>query len=153
VWVIASYNPILDDGSKLFRVAVFASDITQQKLKTADLAGQIEAIGKSQAVIEFDMDGVILDANENFLKALGHTLSEIKGRHHSPFVAAADRDGPAYRELWAKLKRGEFRSGEYKRIGKAQRRRSGSRLPRRPRSNAWMLPTSRRSRCPVRADR
>jgi len=119
VWVIASYNPILDDGGKPFRVVVFASDITRQRLETADLAGQIEAIGKSQAVIEFDMDGVILHANENFLKTLGYTLSEIKGRHHSLFVAPAERDSTAYREFWARLKRGEFQSGEYKRIGKA----------------------------------
>ncbi|MBV8919945.1 methyl-accepting chemotaxis protein [Bradyrhizobium sp.] len=118
-WVLASYNPILDDSGKPFRVVVFASDITRQKLRTADLAGQIEAIGKSQAVIEFDMDGVILGANENFQKALGYTLSEIKGRHHSMFVPATDRDGAAYREFWARLKRGEFQSGEYKRIGKA----------------------------------
>ena len=119
VWVIASYNPILDDGGKPFRVVVFASDITRQRLETADLAGQIEAIGKSQAVIEFDMDGVILHANENFLKTLGYALSEIKGRHHSLFVAPAERDSTAYREFWARLKRGEFQSGEYKRIGKA----------------------------------
>jgi len=118
-WVLASYNPILDDSGKPFRVVVFASDITRQKLRTADLAGQIEAIGKSQAVIEFDMDGVILGANENFQKALGYTLSEIKGRHHSMFVPATDCDGAAYREFWARLKRGEFQSGEYKRIGKA----------------------------------
>jgi len=117
-WVIASYNPILDASGKPFRVVVFASDITRQKLRAADLAGQIEAIGKSQAVIEFDMDGVILSANENFLKALGYALSEIKGRHHSMFLSATDRDSAAYREFWTKLKRGEFQSGEYKRIGK-----------------------------------
>ncbi|HTO60339.1 MAG TPA: PAS domain-containing methyl-accepting chemotaxis protein [Bradyrhizobium sp.] len=120
-WVLASYNPILDDSGKPFRVVVFASDITRQKLRTADLAGQIEAIGKSQAVIEFDMDGVILSANENFLKTFGYALSEIKGRQHGMFLAATDRDSAAYREFWAKLKRGEFQSGEYKRIGKAGR--------------------------------
>jgi methyl-accepting chemotaxis protein len=119
VWVIASYNPILDDNGRPFRVVVFASDITRQKLRTADLAGQIEAIGKSQAVIEFDLDGIILHANENFLRTLGYTLSEIKGRPHSLFLPAAERDSPAYREFWASLKRGEFQSGEYKRIGKA----------------------------------
>jgi methyl-accepting chemotaxis protein len=118
-WVLASYNPILDDSGKPFRVVVFASDITRQKLRAADLAGQIEAIGKSQAVVEFDMDGVILTANDNFLKAFGYTWSEIKGRHHSMFVAATDRDSAVYREFWARLKRGEFQSGEYKRIGKS----------------------------------
>src|SRR5258708_38825043 len=77
VWILASYNPILDDAGKPFKVVKFASDVTEQKLKTANFSGQIEAIGKSQAVIEFNMEGVVLDANENFLKTLGYALSEI----------------------------------------------------------------------------
>ena len=71
-------------------------------MSTADLAGQIAAIGKSQAVIEFNMDGTIITANENFLGALGYSLDEIKGRHHSMFVDPAERDSAAYREFWAK---------------------------------------------------
>jgi methyl-accepting chemotaxis protein len=118
VWILASYNPILDDTGKAFRIVKFADDVTEQKLKTADFAGQIEAIGKSQAVIEFGMDGVILGANANFLKALGYSLSEIKGQHHSIFVSPSERDSAGYREFWAKLNRGEFQSGEYKRVGK-----------------------------------
>jgi methyl-accepting chemotaxis protein len=118
VWILASYNPILDDTGKAFRIVKFAADVTEQKLKTADFAGQIEAIGKSQAVIEFGMDGVILGANENFLKALGYSLSEIKGQHHSMFVAPSERDSAGYREFWATLNRSKFQSGEYKRVGK-----------------------------------
>jgi methyl-accepting chemotaxis protein len=118
VWILASYNPILDDSGKPFKVVKFASDVTAQKLKAADFSGQIEAIGKSQAVIEFNMEGVILSANENFLKTLGYSLSEIQGKHHSMFVAPAERDSPVYREFWATLNRGEFQSGEYQRIGK-----------------------------------
>ena len=118
VWILASYNPILDEKGKPFKVVKFATDVTEQKLKTADLSGQIAAIGKSQAVIEFNMDGSILTANDNFLNALGYSLSEIKGRHHSMFVDASERDGPAYREFWAKLNRGEYQAAEYKRIGK-----------------------------------
>jgi methyl-accepting chemotaxis protein len=118
VWILASYNPILDDVGKAFRIVKFATEVTEQKLKTADFAGQIEAIGKSQAVIEFGMDGVILGANDNFLKALGYTLSEIKGQHHSMFVSPSERDSAGYREFWATLNRGEFQSGEYKRVGK-----------------------------------
>ena len=63
VWILASYNPILDDAGKPFKVVKFASDVTADKLKTANYAGQIEAIGKSQAVIEFSMDGHVLTAN------------------------------------------------------------------------------------------
>jgi PAS domain S-box-containing protein len=73
---------------------------------------------KSQAVIEFEMDGTIVTANENFLKALGYTLAEIQGKHHSMFVEQAMRDSAAYREFWARLNRGENQSAEYKRIGK-----------------------------------
>jgi methyl-accepting chemotaxis protein len=121
VWILASYNPILDERGKPFGVVKFATDVTAQKLKTADSAGQLAAIGKAQAVIEFNLDGTIIDANDNFLRALGYTLAEIKGRHHSMFVEPAERDGTAYREFWAKLNRGEYQAGEYKRIGKGGR--------------------------------
>ena len=118
VWILASYNPVLDENGKPFGVVKFATDVTAQKLKNADLAGQIEAIGKSQAVIEFKLDGTIIHANANFLKTLGYTLGEITGKHHSLFVDRAERESAAYREFWAALNRGEFQAGEYKRVGK-----------------------------------
>ena len=118
VWILASYNPVLDEKGKPFRVVKFATDVTSQKLSTADLAGQLAAIGKSQAVIEFNMDGTIIGANQNFLKTLGYSLDEIRGRHHSMFVDPSERDGAAYREFWAALNRGEYQAAEYKRIGK-----------------------------------
>ena len=118
VWIQASYNPIFDEKGKPFKVVKFATDVTAQKLKNADLAGQIEAIGKAQAVIEFNMDGTIVTANANFLGALGYSLAEIKGKHHSMFVDSSERDGVAYREFWAALNRGEYQAAEYKRIGK-----------------------------------
>jgi methyl-accepting chemotaxis protein len=118
VWIQASYNPILDDKGKPFGVIKFATDVTAQKLADADMAGQIDAIGKSQAMIQFNLDGSIVAANPNFLKAVGYALDEIKGRHHSMFVSPAERDSPGYREFWAALNRGEFQAGEFKRIGK-----------------------------------
>jgi methyl-accepting chemotaxis protein len=118
VWILASYNPVLDENGKSFGVVKFATDVTAQKLKNADLAGQIEAIGKSQAIIEFKLDGTIIQANANFLGALGYTLGEITGKHHSMFVDQAERESPAYRDFWAALNRGEFQTGEFKRIGK-----------------------------------
>lgn len=117
-WIMASYNPVLDERGKPFKVVKFATDVTEQKLKTADLAGQIAAIGKSQAVIEFRMDGTIIGANENFLGTLGYTLGEIQGRHHSIFVEPAERDSSTYREFWANLNRGDYQAGEFKRIGR-----------------------------------
>jgi methyl-accepting chemotaxis protein len=118
VWILASYNPVLDEKGKPFRVVKFATDVTSQKLSTFDLAGQIAAIGKSQAVIEFNMDGTVIGANQNFLKTVGYTLDEIRGRHHSMFVDPSERDGAAYREFWSALNRGEYQAAEYKRIGK-----------------------------------
>jgi methyl-accepting chemotaxis protein len=118
VWILATYNPILDEKGKPFKVVKFATDVTSQKLRAADLDGQITAIGKSQAVIEFRMDGTIISANENFLSALGYTLGEVQGRHHSMFVEPAERGGSAYQDFWARLNRGEYQVAEYKRIGK-----------------------------------
>jgi methyl-accepting chemotaxis protein len=118
VWIQASYNPILDKNGKPFRVVKFATDITAQKIRGMEDAGKIAAIGRAQAVIEFNMDGTIITANENFLKTLGYSLGEIKGRHHSMFVDPAERDSAAYREFWASLNRGEYQAAEYKRIGK-----------------------------------
>lgn len=121
VWIRATYNPIVDARGHVCKVVKFATDITRQKLSEADNAGKIEAINKSQAVIEFQLDGTIIHANENFLRTLGYTLDEIRGKHHSLFVEAAYKQSPEYREFWAKLKRGEFDAGEYKRIGKNNR--------------------------------
>ncbi len=118
VWIQASYNPIMDLNGKPFKVVKYATDITQQKLQNADYAGQISAIGKSQAVIEFKMDGTVVTANDNFLKTLGYTLDEIKGRHHSMFVDEAYRQSPEYAEFWAKMNRGEYQAAEYRRLGK-----------------------------------
>jgi methyl-accepting chemotaxis protein len=121
IWILASYNPILDARGKPFKVVKYATDVTAQKLKNADFSGQIDAIRKSQAVIEFGIDGTVLDANDNFLHALGYSLGEIKGRHHSMFVDPAEREGAAYRAFWAALGRGDYQAGEYKRIGKGGR--------------------------------
>jgi methyl-accepting chemotaxis protein len=121
IWILASYNPILDESGKPFKVVKFATDVTQQKLTAADNDGQIEAIGKSQAVIEFNMDGTIRNANPNFLAALGYSLPEIQGRHHSMFVEPVEAASAAYREFWAALNHGQFQAGEYKRVAKGGR--------------------------------
>jgi methyl-accepting chemotaxis protein len=99
----------------------FATDVTKQKLISADNGGQIEAIEKSQAVIEFRMDGTIVKANQNFLDAVGYAQSEIVGRHHSMFVEPAERGSAAYAEFWARLNQGQYQAAEYKRVGKGGR--------------------------------
>ena len=88
VWIQASYNPILDDNGKPVKVIKFATDITAQKIRSMEDAGKIAAIGRAQAVIEFNLDGTIVTANENFLNAMGYSLAEIQGKHHSMFVDA-----------------------------------------------------------------
>ena len=118
VWIQASYNPVFDLNGKPFKVVKFATDITQQKLQNADYEGQIAAIGKAQAVIEFTLDGKVINANSNFLNVLGYTLDEIKGHHHSMFVEPSYRQSPEYRLFWEKLGRGEYDAAQYKRIGK-----------------------------------
>ena len=118
IWIQASYNPILDASGKPIGVIKFATDITAQKIQSMEDAGKIAAMSRAQAVIEFNMDGTIVTANENFLGAMGYSLAEIQGKHHSMFVVPDDRDSAAYREFWAKLNRGQFDAAEYKRIGK-----------------------------------
>ncbi len=118
VWIQASYNPLLGRDGKPFKVVKFASDITATKLQSAEDQGQIAAIHKAQAVISFELDGTILDANDNFLGALGYRLDEIKGHKHAMFVEPAYRDGAEYRAFWDALRQGRFLAAEYKRIGK-----------------------------------
>jgi methyl-accepting chemotaxis protein len=118
VWIQASYNPIMDLSGKPFKVVKYATDVTEQRLRNADFSGQVDAIGKSQAVIQFNMDGTIITANDNFLNTVGYTLNEVKGKHHSLFVETAYANSPEYKSFWAKLNNGQFLMDEYKRLGK-----------------------------------
>ncbi len=118
VWIQASYNPILDGAGRPFKVVKYATDVTAQKLEAADAQGQIAAITKAQAVIEFGMDGIISSANDNFLRAVGYRLEEIVGRHHRMFVDPAYAASAEYSQFWDKLGRGEYDAGEYRRLGK-----------------------------------
>ncbi len=121
IWIEASYNPILDMNGKPFKVVKYATDITRQKITNADYAGQIEAINKAQAVIHFELDGTIIEANRNFLDTLGYSLDEIKGRHHRMFVAPDYARSEEYRQFWEQLNRGEYQQAEYCRYGKGGR--------------------------------
>ncbi|MFT4410944.1 methyl-accepting chemotaxis protein [Stenotrophomonas muris] len=121
IWIQASYNPVLDRQGRPYKVVKFATDITAQKLQAADSAGQLAAIDKSQAVIEFSMDGRILSANDNFLAATGYSLDDVRGQHHSLFVEPEYRSSAEYRQFWEKLGRGEYDAGQYRRLGKGGR--------------------------------
>jgi len=118
IWIQASYNPIFDQEGKIAKVVKFASDITEQKNMANQNSAIMDAIGKSQAVIEFDPSGKILTANQNFLSTLGYTLPEIQGKHHSIFVDEKYASSPSYQDFWMKLGNGIFDSGEYERKAK-----------------------------------
>ncbi|WP_322060833.1 PAS domain-containing methyl-accepting chemotaxis protein [Paraburkholderia sp. J63] len=121
IWINASYNPVLGADGRPCKVIKFATDITEAKQQHADHEGRLRAIDKAQAVVEFDTNGIVLQANQNFLDTLGYRLDEIQGKHHRMFCEDAHAQSAEYREFWAKLNRGEFDAGRYKRIGKGGR--------------------------------
>ncbi len=121
VWIQATYTPILGRGGKPAKVVKFATDITAAKQLAADHAGQLAAIDRSQAVIQFMLDGTILSANDNFLTTMGYGRAEVEGRHHSMFADPGMRDSAEYRAFWARLAKGEFFAGEFRRLAKGGR--------------------------------
>ena len=118
IWLNASYNPIFDAEGRPFKVVKFASDVTAIKRRNAEYESKVSAIGKAQAVIEFDMQGNVLDANDNFLAVMDYELSDIQGEHHRMFCEPEYAGSADYRKFWQKLNRGEFDAGRYKRLGR-----------------------------------
>ncbi|ATC26223.1 PAS domain S-box protein [Caulobacter vibrioides] len=118
VWIQASYNPVKNSAGKVTRILKVATDITAQKEVEAERTAKLNAVERVQATIEFTVDGVILNANKNFLATVGYALSEIQGKHHSMFVDPAEARSEAYAALWRRLNAGEFVAEEFRRIGK-----------------------------------
>ncbi len=121
VWLQATYNPVLDADGRPVKVVKYATDVTEQKRRASDLAGQIDAIEKSTAVIHFGMDGVAIHVNRTFLDAMGYAENEVIGRHHRMFVDDDYARSSEYEEFWRALNRGEFLQGEYRRLGRGGR--------------------------------
>ncbi|HEX4612262.1 MAG TPA: methyl-accepting chemotaxis protein, partial [Urbifossiella sp.] len=128
VWINGGYFPIADAAGKVQKVVKFATDITEAKQrfqsandKNLDCVRQLEAVGRAQAVIEFKPDGTVVSANDNFLAVMGYAATEVTGRHHSLFVDPAEAGGAAYREFWARLGRGEYQAGQFRRVAKGGR--------------------------------
>ncbi len=111
VFLQAVYAPVFDEMHRVTKIIKIATNITGEKMKQ-------DAISKSQAVIEFNLEGIILNANDNFLKTVGYSLDEIKGKHHRMFCDDSYTASPAYKEFWNKLGRGEAENGRFKRVGK-----------------------------------
>ena len=118
IWLRASYNPVFDDKGTPVRVVKFATDVTASKLQIAEYEGMVRAIQRAQAVIEFDLDGKVLSANENFLRIFGYTLEEIVGKHHRIFCEPGYAESADYARFWQKLARGEYVADEFKRVSK-----------------------------------
>ena len=121
VWIKSSYHPVTNAAGRVVKIVNILTDITDAKLQAAENQGRLDAISRAQAMVEFTLDGKVVTANENFLKAMGYRLEEIQGQHHSMFVDPAYARSPEYQEFWAKLKSGEFVAAEFKRIGKGGR--------------------------------
>ncbi|NLR70561.1 PAS domain S-box protein [Novosphingobium sp. ERN07] len=121
VWIQASYNPIFDTSGKPVKVVKFASDVTEEKLRSNEFSAKIDAIGRSLATIEFDLDGKVISANENFLRTVGYSLREIVGQHHSMFCSPDYIRSSEYRDFWITLNAGRFHSGRFHRVGKYDR--------------------------------
>ena len=121
IFIQSTFNPILGADNRPYKVAAFASDITAKKRKAADFQSQMEAVSLSQALIEFELDGTVITANNNFLHLMGYSLDEITGKHHSMFLDEENRTSPSYRDFWAKLNQGKFQFGVFKRVGKLGR--------------------------------
>lgn len=119
VWIMASYNPILDTEGKVIRVVKFATDITADKNRNAEFEGKIEALDRSNAVIEFDLQGNILTANKNFLDTFHYSADEVIGNHHRIFCEKSYTDSSDYKDFWNMLKQGQFYSGRFKRFEKS----------------------------------
>lgn len=117
IWIQATYNPILDADGRPYKIVKFASDITERRRRAAEFASRSAAISRSQAVIEFDLEGKVIAANANFLRTMGYAESEVLGRHHGMFCDPAFVKSAEYREFWADLAAGHFKTGRFRRLG------------------------------------
>lgn len=118
LWLQATYNPILDASGNPVKIVKFATAITAEKIAAAEVEGKLDAVERAQAVIEFDLDGNVLTANDNFLRAIGYSLREIAGQHHSMFCTQEYVVSEEYRDFWLRLGKGELISGRFERVGK-----------------------------------
>ncbi|WP_346840434.1 methyl-accepting chemotaxis protein [Metapseudomonas otitidis] len=118
LWLEASYNPVRDTAGRVVGVLKLATDITAQVVREQQQESLISAIDRSMAVIEFNLKGEVLTANENFLSLMGYRLDEIRGRHHRQLCTREDGASPEYAQFWERLNRGEFFSGRFKRVNK-----------------------------------
>ncbi|WP_248797300.1 methyl-accepting chemotaxis protein [Pseudomonas sp. MWU13-2105] len=118
VWLEASYNPIKDSNGSVCKVVKYALDITARVQQESEANGKLQAIDRAMAMIEFNPDGSVIAANQNFLSLMGYTLAEIQGKHHKIFCKPATTNSSEYQDFWRRLNQGEFFSGQFERVAK-----------------------------------
>lgn len=116
LWVDGTYNPILDSAGRLVKIIQIVRDVTQEKRQVIEIESRLSFVSRTQAIIEFTVDGIILNANDIFCQAMGYSLDQIVGQHHRMFVTPAYQRSAEYAEFWRKLKSGQFFSGEFHRV-------------------------------------
>ncbi|PJI50226.1 MAG: chemotaxis protein [Pseudomonas sp.] len=115
-WLRSILQPVHDSAGKIQRISIYASDLTRTIENSREHENLIEALQRSTAVIEFNLLGEVLTANDRFLNAMGYGLTQIQGKHHRMFCEPAEYNSSNYEAFWAKLRRGEFVTGRFKRI-------------------------------------
>ncbi|MDQ8021468.1 MAG: PAS domain-containing methyl-accepting chemotaxis protein [Moraxellaceae bacterium] len=115
-WLRSILQPVLDGAGKLVRFSLYASDLTRTIENSREHENLILALQRSMAVIEFNLQGEVLTANDRFLEGMGYTLAQIQGKHHRLFCEPEEYNSPRYEAFWAKLRRGEFVSDRFKRV-------------------------------------
>ncbi|MDZ4088657.1 MAG: PAS domain S-box protein [Tabrizicola sp.] len=123
LWLAASYTALMGPDGTIDGFVKYATDVTRRTDETLEAEGIRTAIERSQAVIEFDTNGTILTANQSFLAAMGYSLADLRGKHHSMFLIDTTADDPDYRAFWESLRAGGFHTGEY-----CRRSKSGGRV-------------------------
>ena len=118
IWLEASYNPILGASGRVEKVLKIAADISAEVRKEQEQNSLINAINRSMAMIEFNLQGEVLTANDNFLSTMGYRLEDIRGKHHRLFCNREEADSAGYKNFWAQLNRGEYVSGRFQRVGR-----------------------------------
>ena len=116
IYLQATYNPVFDESGKPYKIIKYALDVTHIKKQEQELKNRLNAINSSNAVIEFDLNGIILDANEKFQEVMGFQLPQIVGKHHRVFVTEKYENSKEYIEFWNSLRDGEFVTGQFERI-------------------------------------
>lgn len=116
VWLRATYIPVRNSNGRVFKIFKIATNITDLVLVEQANNSMVSAIDRSMAVIEFTLDGHVINANENFLKTMGYKIEQIQGQHHSMFCPPEYARSEGYAELWRALNRGEFISDQFQRV-------------------------------------